>query len=41
MVKFLKRHPMLPLIIPAALLIYFVYVALGWNLWVSVSDWEQ
>ena len=32
---------MLPLIIPAALLIYFVYVALGWNLWVSVSDWEQ
>ena len=41
MVKFLKRHPMLPLIIPAALLIYFVYVALGWNLWVSGSDWEQ
>ena len=41
MIKFFKRHPMLPLIIPAALLIYFVYVALGWNLWVSVSDWEQ
>ncbi len=41
MVKFMKRHPMLPLIIPAALLIYFVYVALGWNLWVSVSDWEK
>ncbi len=38
--KFFARHPMLPLIIPAALLIYFVYVALGWNLWVSVSDWE-
>ena len=38
--KFFNRHPMLPLIIPAALLIYFVYVALGWNLWVSVSDWE-
>ena len=32
---------MLPLIIPALLLIYFVYVALGWNLWVSVSDWEK
>ena len=31
---------MLPLIIPAALLIYFVYVSLGWNFWVSVSDWE-
>lgn len=41
MVKFLKRHPMLPLLIPAALLIYFVYVALGWNLWVSVSDWPK
>ncbi len=39
--KFFSRHPMLPLIIPAGLLIYFVYVALGWNLWVSVSDWEQ
>ena len=38
--KFFARHPMLPLLIPAALLIYFVYVALGWNLWVSVSDWE-
>ncbi len=37
--KFLKRHPMLPLIIPAAALLYFVYVGLGWNLWVSVSDW--
>ena len=38
--KFFSRHPMLPLIIPAGLLIYFVYVSLGWNLWVSVSDWE-
>ena len=38
--KFFARHPMLPLLIPAGLLIYFVYVALGWNLWVSVSDWE-
>lgn len=32
---------MLPLIIPALLLLYFVYVALGWNIWVSVSDWEK
>ncbi len=40
MVKFLRRHPMWPLVIPAALLIYFVYVSLGWNFWVSVSDWE-
>lgn len=39
--KLLKRHPMWPLIIPAALLIYFVYVSLGWNAWVSVSDWER
>lgn len=39
--RFLKRHPMLPLLIPAALLLYFVYVSLGWNLWVSVSDWES
>ena len=37
---FLKRHPLVWLVIPAALLIYFVYVSLGWNLWVSVSDWE-
>lgn len=41
MTKFFKRHPMLPLIIPAVLLIYFVYVGLGWNLWVSVSDWQS
>lgn len=38
---FLKRHPMLPLLIPALLLIYFVYVSLGWNVWVSVSDWQN
>lgn len=37
---FFKRHPLVWLLIPAALLIYFVYVSLGWNLWVSVSDWE-
>lgn len=41
MIKFLKRHPMWPLLIPAALMLYFIYVALGWNLWVSVSDWEK
>ncbi len=38
---FMDRHPLLWLIIPAALLIYFVYVAIGWNIWVSVSDWGQ
>lgn len=38
---FFRRHPMWPLVIPAALLLYFVYVSLGWNLWVSVSDWKQ
>ena len=38
---FMNRHPLLWLIIPAALLIYFVYVAIGWNIWVSVSDWGQ
>gem|GEM_PF-127319 len=38
---FMNRHPLVWLIIPAALLIYFVYVAIGWNIWVSVSDWGQ
>ena len=38
---FLNRHPMIWLLIPAALLIYFVYVAIGWNVWVSVSDWPD
>lgn len=37
---FFQRHPLIWVCIPAALLIYFVYVSLGWNLWVSVSDWE-
>lgn len=37
--RFLDRHPLVWICIPAALLIYFVYVSLGWNLWVSVSDW--
>ena len=38
---FLKQHPLVWLLIPAALLIYFVYVAIGWNIWVSVSDWPD
>ncbi|MDR0897250.1 MAG: sugar ABC transporter permease [Oscillospiraceae bacterium] len=39
--KFLARHPLIWVCIPAALVLYFVYVSLGWNLWVSVSDWES
>ena len=39
--SFLKNHPLVWLCIPAALLIYFVYVAIGWNIWVSVSDWKD
>ena len=39
--RFFDHHPLIWLCIPAALLIYFVYVSLGWNLWVSVSDWES
>ena len=39
--RFMSKHPLVWLIIPAALLIYFVYVAIGWNIWVSVSDWGQ
>lgn len=39
--KFFQRHPLIWISIPAALLIYFVYVSLGWNLWVSVSNWES
>ncbi len=39
--RFFSRHPLIWICIPAALLIYFVYVSLGWNLWVSVSDWEN
>ena len=38
--RLFRRHPLVWLLIPAGLLIYFVYVSLGWNLWVSVSDWE-
>lgn len=38
---FVARHPLIWICIPAAALIYFVYVSLGWNLWVSVSDWEK
>lgn len=39
--RFLSAHPLIWICIPAALLFYFVYVSLGWNLWVSVSDWES
>lgn len=39
--RFFDRHPLIWICIPAALLIYFVYVSLGWNLWVSVSNWED
>ena len=39
--RFLKKHPLVWLFIPAVLLIYFVYVAIGWNIWVSVSDWQD
>lgn len=38
---FFDHHPLIWLCVPAALLIYFVYVSLGWNLCVSVSDWES
>jgi len=39
--KFFKRHPMWPVIIPAGLLLYFVYISIGWNGWVSVSNWND
>ena len=39
--KFFTRHPMLTILIPAVLLLYFVYISLGWNVWVSVSDWQN
>jgi glucose/mannose transport system permease protein len=31
---------MWPMIIPFALLVYFVYVGIGWNLWVSFGKWK-
>ena len=31
---------MWPMVIPFALLVYFVYVGIGWNLWVSLGDWR-
>ena len=37
---YMKRHPMWPMIIPFALLVYFVYVGIGWNLWVSLGNWK-
>lgn len=39
--RFFDKHPLIWICIPAALLIYFVYFSLGWNLWVSVSNWES
>jgi glucose/mannose transport system permease protein len=40
MVDFFKRHPLVVMIIPFGLVFYFIYVGIGWNLWVSVSDWK-
>lgn len=37
---YMKRHPMWPMVIPFALLVYFVYVGIGWNLWVSLGSWK-
>ena len=37
---FFKHHPFIVLVIPLGLVAYFVYAGLGWNLWVSVSDWK-
>jgi glucose/mannose transport system permease protein len=36
----MKRHPMWPMVIPFLLLVYFVYVGIGWNLWVSLGSWK-
>lgn len=40
MIDFFRKNPLLLLIIPLGLVFYFVYVMIGWNLWVSVSDWD-
>lgn len=37
---YMKRHPMWPMIVPFLLLVYFVYVGIGWNLWVSLGNWK-
>ncbi|MGB4378142.1 MAG: sugar ABC transporter permease [Limnochordia bacterium] len=39
MVSLLRRHPFIVLVIPFALVFYFVYVGLGWNIWVSLTNW--
>lgn len=31
---------MWPMIFPFLLLVYFVYVGIGWNLWVSLGEWK-
>lgn len=38
--EFFKRHPLIILVIPIGLILYFVYFCIGWNIWVSVSDWK-
>ena len=38
--EFFKRHPLIILVIPIGLILYFVYFCIGWNVWVSVSDWK-
>ncbi len=40
MVDFFKRHPLLIMIVPFGLVFYFIYIGIGWNIWVSVSDWK-
>lgn len=40
MVDFFKRNPLVVMIIPFGLVFYFIYIGIGWNLWVSVSDWK-
>jgi len=38
--EFFKRHPLIILVIPIGLILYFVYFCIGWNVCVSVSDWK-
>ena len=39
MVSLLRRRRFIVLVIPFALVFYFVYVGLGWNIWVSLTNW--
>ena len=36
----MRKSTLLVLAIPLGLAFYFVYVGIGWTLWVSVSDWS-